>query len=138
MSQENVEIAREMFAAAARAINLGEFDDLDGLLDPEVEWIPINAALEGGWYRGHGGVRQWIKDMNRDWDYFEARPEEFRNLGDDRLLAFGTWRARGRSSGVELDSQPAAWLIQLRNGKVVRMQTFTERSQALKAAGLRE
>jgi ketosteroid isomerase-like protein len=138
MSEETVEIAREMFAAAARAINLGEFEDLGGLLDPEVEWIPINAALEGGWYRGHSGVRQWIEDMNRDWDYFEARPEEFRDLGDDRLLALGTWRARGRSSGVELDSQPAAWLIQLRNGKTVRMQTFTDRSQALEAAGVSE
>jgi ketosteroid isomerase-like protein len=138
MSEETVEIAREMFAAAARAINRGEFENLGGLLDPEVEWIPINAALEGGWYRGHSGVRQWIEDMNRDWDYFEARPEEFRDLGDDRLLALGTWRARGRSSGVELDSQPAAWLIQLRNGKTVRMQTFTDRSQALEAAGLSE
>jgi ketosteroid isomerase-like protein len=138
MSRENVEIVRSMFAAAARGINLGEVDDLNGLLHAEIEWIPINAALEGTRYRGHDGVRQWIEDMKRDWDYFEARPKEFRDLGDDRLLALGTWRARGRSSGVELESQPAAWLVQLRNRKVVRMQTFTDRSQALEAAGLSE
>src|SRR5918999_1216473 len=114
MSQENFELARLLFAAAARAINQGELDELNRLLDPEVDWIPINAALEGTSYRGHEGVRRWIEDMNHDWDFFEARPEDFRDLGDDRVLAFGTWRARGRGSGVELTSQPAAWLVDLR------------------------
>jgi ketosteroid isomerase-like protein len=138
MSQENVELARELFAAATSAINLGALDELNSLLDPEVEWIPINAALEGTRYRGHDGVRQWIDDMNRDWDYFEARPEDFRDLGDDRLLVLGTWRARGRSSGVELTSQPASWLLAFRDGRAVLMQTFTDRARALEAAGLRE
>ena len=138
MSQENVELVRQMFGAAGRAMNLGALDELYRLLDPDVEWIPINAALEGTRYRGHDGVRQWFEDMNRDWDFFEARPVEIRDLGDDRLLALGTWKARGRSSGVELDSQPAAWLLQLRGGKAVRMQTFTDRAKALEAAGLRE
>ncbi|MEK6327617.1 MAG: nuclear transport factor 2 family protein [Actinomycetota bacterium] len=138
MSEENVELVRQMFGAAGRAMNLGALDELYRLLDPDVEWIPINAALEGTRYRGHDGVRQWIEDMNRDWDFFEARTVEIRDLGDDRLLALGTWRARGRSSGVELDSQPAAWLLQLRGGKAVRMQTFTDRAKALEAAGLSE
>jgi hypothetical protein len=37
-----------------------------------------------------------------------------------------------------LDIPQAAWLIQLRNGKVARLQTFTERRKALEAAGLSE
>jgi ketosteroid isomerase-like protein len=138
MSEENFELARKMFAATARGINLGAFDELNSLLDPKVEWIPINAALEGTRYCGHDGVREWIEDMNRDWDFFEARPEDFRDLGDDRLLALGTWRARGRTSGVELTSQPAAWLLEVRDRRVVRMQTFTDRDKALEAAGLSE
>ena len=140
MSQENVEIVREMFAAAARALSGEPLEDLYRLLDPDVEWIPINAALEGTSYRGHDGVRCWIDEMNRDWNDFEARPSEFVDLGNDRLLAFGTWKARGRSSGVQLDAQPAAWLVRLRHGKTVRMQTFTDRAEALEAAaaGLRE
>jgi ketosteroid isomerase-like protein len=138
MSQENGEIVRQLFGAAGRAINLGALDELYRLLAPDVEWVPINATLEGTRYRGHDGVRHWIEDMNRDWDFFEARPEEVRDLGDDRCLALGTWRARGRSSGVELDSQPAAWLVQLQEGKAVRMQTFTDRAKAFEAAGLSE
>jgi hypothetical protein len=35
----------------------------------------------------------------------------FIDLGDDRVLVLGTCQARGRGSGVELDSQQAAWLV---------------------------
>jgi ketosteroid isomerase-like protein len=138
MSEAEFELAQEMFAAAGRAHSGGPFDELYRLLDPEVEWIPFTAALEGAIYRGHEGVRHWIENMRRDWDVFEPRPEEFVDLGNERLLALGTWTARGRGSGVELDSQPAAWLIQFRNRRAVRMQTFTNRAEALEAAGLRE
>ena len=93
-------------------------------------------SAEGTSYHGPEGVRQWIDEMTRDWADFEPLPEEFLDLGNDRLLARGTWRARGRTSGVQLDSQPAAWLIQLRNRKIVRMQTFTDHAAALEDAGL--
>jgi ketosteroid isomerase-like protein len=83
-------------------------------------------------------VRQWIEELKRDWAAFETRPEEFRDLGDDRVLALGSWRARGRGGEVLLDIPQAAWLLHYRKGKVVRMQTFTERTKALEAAGLRE
>ena len=136
MSGVQSEVARKMFAACARAISGEPFGDLSRLLDPEVEWIPI--TLEGGTYRGHEGVRQWIDEMKQDWGDFEPLPDEFFDLGNGRLLAVGTWRARGRISGVRLDSQPAAWLIDLRDQRIVRMQTFTDRSRALEAAGLSE
>lgn len=131
-----MEAARALLPAFNRAF---EHDTLElyELLDPEAEWIPITAVLEGNSYHGHDGVRLWIEDMRRDWEVYETRPEEFRDLGDDRFLILGTWRARGRSSGVELNSQQAAWLVDCRAGKVIRMQTFTDRERALETAGLR-
>jgi ketosteroid isomerase-like protein len=137
MSEENVEIARRSFEAFNRAFTEGA-DDLYALLDPEVEWIPATAILEGRSYHGHEGVRRWIEDMKRDWEDFEPRPEEFLDLGDDRVLALGSWHARGRGGDVPLDFPHAAWLAQYREGKLVRMQTFTERQEALEAAGLSE
>jgi ketosteroid isomerase-like protein len=137
MSQENVEIARRIFEAFHRTFTEGT-DDLYALLDPDVEWIPIMALLEGTTYHGHEGAWQWIEDVKRDWATFEARPEDFRDLGDDRVLALGSWRARGRGGDVLLDFPQAGWLGQYRKGKLVRMQTFTERKKALEAAGLRE
>jgi ketosteroid isomerase-like protein len=137
MSQENVELARTAFEAFNRAFNEG-VPDLYDMLDPEIEWIPMTAILEGRTYRGHDGVREWIEDMKREWTSYETMPERFQDLGDDRVLALGTWRARGRGGDVLLDFPHASWLLQYRKGKIVRVETFTDRTQALEAAGLSE
>ena len=137
MSQENVELARRLFEEFNRTFT-EETGDLYALMDPDVELIPVNALLEGTTYHGHDGVGQWIDDLKRDWEEFEARPEQFLDLGDDRVLALGLWRARGREGGVALDIPQAAWLGQFREGRLVRLQSFTERKKALEAAGLSE
>jgi ketosteroid isomerase-like protein len=133
MSQENVEVVR----GAHEAFNRRDVAALLALLDQEVEWIPILAALEGRVYRGHAGVRRWIQELDTDWEAFETCPEEFRDLGD-RVLILGSWRARGRVSGVQLENQPGSWVAHVKDGKVTRQQTYTDRAEALKAAGLKE
>ena len=133
MSQENLDVPRRLIDAYTR----GDIPSFLGQLDPDVEWIPIMATLEGRVYRGRKGVRRWLEDLSSDWEYFEPVYEEYRDLGD-LVLIFGRWRARGRASGVELENQPAAWLYEIKNGKTVRMQTFTDQSEALEAAGLSE
>ena len=135
MSEENLELARRTFEAFNRAFT-ERADDLYALLDPDIEWIPVTAILEGRSYHGHEGVRRWIEDIKRDWEEFEPRPEDFLDLGDDRVLALGSWHARGREGDV-LDLPRAAWLAQYREGKLVRMQAFTPQ-EALEAAGLSE
>jgi uncharacterized protein len=132
MSQENVDIVRR----ATDPFNRRDIPALLELLDPDVEWIPIMAALEGRVYRGHEGVRRWFEDLAADWESFETSGVEYRDLGD-RVLVFGSWRARGRASGVELENRPASWLIDLKGGKIVRLQTFTDRAEALEAVGLK-
>jgi ketosteroid isomerase-like protein len=133
---ENEETARRALAAFNRTFADGT-PDLYELLDPDVEWMPITAALEGTSYQGENGVRQWIEELRRDWEVFETRPEESHDLGGERVLVIGTWRARGRGSGVELDSPQAYWLMHLRGGKVTQLRTFTDMEQAFDAAGLR-
>ena len=83
-------------------------------------------------------MRDWFEEMKRDWTSFEVRPEQFRDLGDDRVLVLGSWRAQGRGGEVLLEFPQAAWLVQYRNGKQVRLETFTERKKALETAGLSE
>jgi ketosteroid isomerase-like protein len=133
MSQENVEVVR----GAHEAFNRRDVAALLALLDQEVEWIPILAVLEGRVYRGHAGVRRWIQELDTDWESFETCPEEFRDLGD-RVLILGSWRARGRVSGVQLENQPGSWVAHVKDGKVTRQQTYTDRAEALKAADLKE
>jgi ketosteroid isomerase-like protein len=133
MSQENLEIPRRLIEAYGR----GDIPAFLELLHPEVEWIPIMAALEGRVYRGREGVRRWLEELGRHWEYFQPCYEEYHDLGD-RVLIFGRWRARGRASGVELENQPATWLYEIKDGKAIWMRTFTDRAEALQAAGLSE
>jgi ketosteroid isomerase-like protein len=133
MSQENVEVV-ERLAPAFNRRDLPAFLDL---LAPEVEWVPLLAVLEGRVYRGHEEVRQWIEDLATDWEFFEVYYDELHDLCD-QVLALGGWRGRGRASGVELGDRPATWLMNLKDGKVARLQTFTDRAEALEAVGPRE
>ena len=133
MSEENLDLPRRLI----EAYNRGDIPSFLECLDPDVEWIPIMAALEGRVYRGHAGVRRWLDDLARDWEYFEPCYEEYHDLGD-RVLILGRWRARGRSSGVELTNQPAAWLYEIKDGRAVWMRTFTDRAEALESAGVSE
>jgi ketosteroid isomerase-like protein len=133
MESHNIELVRELLEAVNRR-------DAEGMIErihPDYEFVPIMAALEGRVYRGADGVRQWIVEMTDHWEYFVCCPLEYHDL-NDRVIAFGHWRARGRASGVEVDGQPATWLAWILEGQLHRWRTFTDRKEALKAAGVTE
>ena len=86
--------------------------------------------------QGHDAVRASLARWKGEWDDYEVMPEEFVDSGD-RVVATVHLRGRGRGSGVEIDARFYE-VYTLRDGKIVRMDQFTERSEALEAAGLRE
>ena len=52
------------------------------------------------------------------------------------MVAIGQLHMHGRESGITFD-QPVGWLYEIRDGQVVRLETFiSEPAEALKAAGL--
>jgi ketosteroid isomerase-like protein len=134
-------MSRDKTAVFARWAECWNARDLEsGLRDcihPDVLWIPITSALEGtdAGYRGHEGLRRWTEALFRDWESFEIEANEVVDLGEERVLVLGRWRAKGRESGLQLEAE-AAWLATFRDGKVVRQQTFTDRQAALDAAGI--
>jgi ketosteroid isomerase-like protein len=130
MSKENVAVTRR----AVDAFNRRDLDALLETIDPQGELLPFRALLEGEPYRGHDGIRQFLEDMNDDWTELQIEVEEFRDSGD-YVVAIGHVHARGRGSGVEIDA-PAAFVAQLRKGKTVRFQSYTDVDQALEDAGI--
>jgi ketosteroid isomerase-like protein len=132
MSRQNVELVRRMHDA----FNQRDTETFLGLLDPDVEWVPMMARLEGTVYRGRTEVEGWLAGLDHDWVDLRTEPQEFRDLGDV-VLTVGRWHARARTSGLVLDSEPGAWVARVRDGKVVRQETFTDLGQALEAAGPR-
>jgi uncharacterized protein len=131
VSQENVDTFRRNNEAVSR----GDIEAALVALDPDIEFIPRRAAVQGV-YRGHEGMRQFFGENVESFDLYQVSYQEFRHL-DDRLLAFGTVRVRGKESGVEVTT-PTAMVATFRDGKIVRAEDFGERSEALKAVGLEE
>jgi ketosteroid isomerase-like protein len=131
MSEADFEVIRQAWAAASRGDLAGQLQ----YLDPDIEIVPFGAKMEGKLYHGHDGVLDWWQDeIDPNWEVFETRPEEFRRVGD---RMFGRWVARGRTSGVDLQV-PATWIVDVREGKIARWQTYTDRGEALDALGLEE
>ena len=133
MSQENVELVGLLLEAFSR----GDVEEMLSYLDPETELhSAIVGGAEGNVYRGHDGFRRWYADSSETFEHFRFQWSEMRDLGD-RVLSLGRLQARGRESGVELDS-PMGWVWTIRRGKLLKAQGFLGEAEALEAAGLGE
>ncbi len=136
MSQENVELVRQSF----EAFNRGGVEAVisGGLWSPEVVWDVSPSGVPGlGVYRGYDEVRSFFED-----DWFQAFPfEEWEIEVDelidngDQVVAMSRQRGRGKTSGVGAELE-LAQITTLRDGEIVRVDTYLDRKKALEAAGL--
>jgi ketosteroid isomerase-like protein len=124
MSQENVEVVR-------RFLLLG-VDEALTLADPDIVWNPAEEAAT----HGHDAVRDSLVRWKSEWDDYELLPEGFEDVGDC-VVAAVRLRGRGRGSGIAVDARFYD-VYTLRQGKILRMDQFTQRSEALEAVGLQE
>ena len=113
--------------------------DLEFLLaafyDPDVEWHGTIGGLdEGSLARGHQEVLQGFAEYFEAWERLDLRPDEIIDTGEE-LIVFVHEVARGKESGIVLETDTAT-ISTLREGMVVRVRGFMDRSQALEAAGL--
>lgn len=130
MSVENVEVVRE----AQESWNRGETAVREEIWHPDVEFLPLRSATEGG-YRGVSGIEAFVSDTLAVFEKFEVN-YEYADLGD-QVLAWGTIHLRARGSGLETDIQTGG-LFDFRDGKIVRWEDFGSKAAALEAAGLSE
>jgi ketosteroid isomerase-like protein len=127
MSQENVEIVRRSF----EAFNARDVDGLVRLSAEDCEWLPFRAQLEGIVYRGHEGVRQFVSDMDFDWEAFRIEPLEFHER-QERVVVIGRVSALGQGSGVAIDSI-AGFVVELHQGRITRLTSHSDPEAAVEA-----
>jgi ketosteroid isomerase-like protein len=127
MSQENVEIARRSF----EAFNARAIDELIRVADPDSEWLPFRAQLEGIVYRGHEGVRRFVRDIDEEWQSYRIEPLEFHDRGE-RVAVIGRVGALGRGGQVDIDAV-AGFVLELRSGQITRVTSHSDPARALEA-----
>jgi ketosteroid isomerase-like protein len=126
------ELVRRTADTFGRAIAHGELEPYLELLADDIEF-EIASPVRGGVVSlgGRTAVRSYLDEMAREYTELVLTPQEVRELAPGRFLVLGVWR--GRVHGGTQFGTPLASIIELRDGKVVRMRGFMDEEQALAA-----
>jgi ketosteroid isomerase-like protein len=139
MSQENVEIVREVYERFSE----GDFRASVDLLDPHVvlvlgpEFAPyLMVSTDDGALYGIEAVAAYTRSFLEDQMHLTMEAEEILAAGDTVLVDVRQ-RGVGRASGVPTEMRYFT-LWTFRGHRVIRLESFGERADALEAAGLSE
>jgi hypothetical protein len=99
--------------------------------DPEIEWHVPETLPSGGALHGPAEVLAFFETVSGLWEDARPEPEEFLAAGD-KLVVLGTWRARARPTGVDVEV-PFAHVQQFRAGKVVYFRNYIDAAKALQS-----
>ncbi len=129
-SPEQREWADSAMESFLHAMNTGEPDDWIAFFAPDGELTSITAAAEGTSYTGHEALRRYNQRIREAFEQTNIDVEETLVAGDV-IVQLGYWQARGRGSGIEIDSVWAG-VNQLRDGLAVWVHAYTSHEQALR------
>ena len=129
MSQENVELVRDMYVAfhggdADRALS---YFDADVVLD-------ATARVDGGVGHGRAELSTILGQWLATFDGWHEEIEETRDLGD-QVYVVALQSGRGKDTGIETQARYAI-LYEVGGGAITRMTLYREPAEALAAAGL--
>jgi ketosteroid isomerase-like protein len=143
MSRENVETIRALIPPPEVDIAQLFRDDetfgqtvaaLGSLIDPEVESVAVWQGGDARTFTGIEGFRQLWLDWLEPWDAYYTVVDEVIDAGD-RVVVLIRDRARRRGSNAEVELvSGSAW--RFRDGRIVPIEFFGSRAEALAAAGL--
>jgi ketosteroid isomerase-like protein len=121
----------ETVQRAYEAFKRGDAEALIAVADPEIEF-GTSAAAPGGTYRGHTGVRRYMKEVEGAFgDRWEAEIERVAEVSEDRVILIARIFGEGRASeALELH---VAHVWELRDGKLLRGTVYLDPHEALDA-----
>lgn len=123
--------AIEVVGKAYEAFKQGDAEALIEVADPEIEFAG-SAAAPGGTYRGHPGIRRYMKEIEGAFgDRWDAEIERLAEAEPDRVVliarVFGTGKA-----GEPLELH-VGHVWELRDGKLLRGTVYVDPEEALAA-----
>jgi ketosteroid isomerase-like protein len=133
MSQENVEVVKR----ASEFLERRDWHAETDLFDSNVELHGTVGGLEEGkTLRGLSAIiRAFDLELDEVWEDHRIEPREFIDAGD-RVVVLQREYQRSKS-GTELVIDTAT-ILDLRGGRIVRIQGYMNPAEALEAVGLSE
>jgi ketosteroid isomerase-like protein len=133
MSQENVEIVREVF----KDFNSEDIGRIVAAVHPELEVvIPPEVSAEPDTYLGPEGIRRYFQSFQDAMDEIRFEPERLWDAGDSVVVSLRV-TAKGRQTAIAVEQRSAGvWTI--RDGQIIRVRSYASLAAALQAVGLRD
>ena len=121
----------DVVAKAYEAFKSYDAEALIEISDPEIEFVN-SAAAPGGTYRGHTGIRRYLKEIEGAFgDRWDAELERMAEAGEDRVILIA--RVFGHGKAGEPLELHVAHVWELREGKLLRGTVYVDPQQALAA-----
>jgi ketosteroid isomerase-like protein len=142
MSQEDVETAKSGYALLNDAYRSGDARGLRTFLeefwDPDVVLVPAGLLPESESVRGWDGALQFLTGQMQAFEdgSMWLEPLEYIDAGD-RLAVPYRFGGRARHTGIDVEFFFVHVFTQ-RRGKVVRLDVYQSKEEALEDAGLQE
>ena len=130
MAEDHLERLKRAYAGVKDGTNPGAILEL---LAPDVEFVVSGKDPNAGVRHGHAGVIEFFTSWDDAWEQWEFHPEEFVAVGEHQVVIGFRQRARGRTSGIEVENHPAQ-LWTFRDGLAVRWEIFPSIEEALRSA----
>ena len=130
MSQADIDTLRYAY----EAINRGNWDSAFRAAHPDFELKAPDRMMRAGTYRGSVAARQFFEDLLEAFEEVVVQPEKFFESGE-RIVVFVSLRSRPSGSSAVIEIQ-IGHIWTMRAGKVVQLEIFPEREEALEAVGL--
>ena len=136
MSEENVELVSRVYADFGLSPRLVEAAAQAGLIAPDAEFDYSALLPDGPVVRGVEAWGEYV-DSSPWGGSLELVSERIFDVDDERVLVFVHSSAEGEGSGAAVKGRTATEFT-IRDGVIVRIKLYKDRTEALKAAGLSE
>ena len=126
---------RELVERAFELLQSDTYEQVLPLVHDDFEMVTTReVASEPQTYHGPDGVRRWWAQFLEVMDTVNLDASSFEDLGGGRVIVEFEIRARGQVSGIEA-TQPAVAVATVAEGKLLRLEFFTDVEQARSRPG---
>ena len=122
----------ELFKECADALNRVDRAEIRRLVDPQIVFVPMRAAVTGA-FIGHAGLEEFLLDNEDKYEYFLSEWDTLEQLPDGRVLSIGTIRVKGLG-GEEETSVKTAGIASFRDGRMLSWHDYGDEATAREKA----
>ena len=129
VSEENVEVVQRLYEVWIR----DGFGVVPELMDPDIEYVNPDYAVEPGTRRGYEGFAVAAEAVTSVYGDYEVTEPELQDLGE-RVLVRARVRTRSHGNEVPIEAE-RGYVFDIRDGRVIRFAWFNDFADAAEYAG---